>query len=214
MKKLFLLAASACLFAVSANAQLRYGPEIGLNVSKFDFDPDMGEESTNIGLRIGAAMDICITDHFTIQPGIYYSMRGGESDFTLLGNDVEYNVNLGYIEIPLLAEYYINAGPGRFFLGLGPTASIAISGKTKTITTTPGGVESKIEDDIDFGSDINQLDRSDIGLMFNVGYDFDMGLFIRPFYHMGLSNLSNNSTFDAHNRTFGVGVGWWFGDDL
>lgn len=214
MKKLLLLAASACLFAVSANAQLRYGPEIGLNINKFDFDPDLGEESTNMGLRIGAAMDICITDHFTIQPGIYYSMRGGESDANILGSTVEQSVNLGYIEIPLLAEYYINAGPGRIFLGLGPTASIAVSGNFKTKTTTPGGIEIKDEEDIDFGSDPGQLDRSDIGLMFNVGYDFDMGLFIRPFYHMGLSNLSNDSAIDAHNRTFGIGVGWWFGDDM
>ncbi|MCD6062937.1 MAG: Uncharacterized protein K0R82_848 [Flavipsychrobacter sp.] len=213
MKKLLTLAASALLFAASANAQLRYGPEIGLNINKFDFDPDLGDESTNMGLRIGAAMDICLTSHLTIQPGIYYSMKGGEIDGSLLGSTFEQSWNLGYIEIPLLVNYYIDAGPGRFFLGLGPTAGIAVSGEVKDAVTT-GGVTVKDEQEIEFGDAAGELDRTDIGLMFNIGYDFDMGLFIRPFYNMGLSNLSNDTGVEVHNRTFGIGVGWWFGDDL
>lgn len=219
MKKLLLLAASACLFAVSANAQLRYGPEIGLNINKFDYEFDNQnidlDESTNIGLRIGAAMDICIAKHLTLQPGIYYSAKGGERDFfDVLGNKYEESVDIGYIEIPLILNYYFDAGPGRIFVGLGPTAAIGVNADLKqTITASNGGVLEN-EDDIDFGSEPGQLDRTDIGLMFNLGYDFDMGLFIRPFVNWGLSDLSNDTNFAVHNRTFGLGVGWWFGDDF
>lgn len=214
MKKLSLLAASALLFVGTASAQLKFGPEVGLNINKLDYDA-AGDESTNMGLRIGAVMDIGFSK-FSVQPGIFYSMKGGEADHSIGAASIERNTNLGYLSVPLLLQYKIAAGPGRVFLGLGPVANIAVTGETKTSTTVAGGT-SKTEEQIDFGSDPGQFDRTDIGLMFNIGYETDMGLFIRPFYEMGMSNIYNApaaSTIQTiKNSTFGLSVGWWFGDN-
>lgn len=214
MKKILLIAASALLTAGSASAQLKFGPEVGLNINKLDYD-FAADESTNMGLRIGAIMDIGF-GKFSVQPGIFYAMKGGEADYTqaLTNARVERNTNLGYIEVPLLLQYKIPAGPGRFFLGLGPTASIAVTGEEKTSVTLPGSDKAiKTEESLDFGSNLGQWERSDIGIMFNLGYESNMGLFVRPFYNMGMSNIvAGTGAPSVKNSTFGISAGWFFGD--
>lgn len=245
MKKLVLLAASACLFAVSASAQVRFAPEVGFNISKlhYDFDDFDVEDDWNLdeksftGIRAGAVVDICVAKHFTIQPGIFYSRKGGERIFTffenrprvtpftdnvILGNNVipdrstiQERVVLSYIEIPLMFQYYFDAGPGRIFIGAGPTFSFGVNGDLHLEVDEPNnGIHIDDEFDLDFGED-GLVKATDIGLMANLGYDFDFGLYVRPFYNWGLSNLSHQDRFDymdIKTRTFGVGFGWWFGN--
>jgi hypothetical protein len=211
MKRIFLLATVAILFTQVALAQLKFGPEVGLNINKFDYSI-AADESNNMGLRIGLTTDIGL-GKLSVQPGLFYSMKGGESDYTdVNGDKVELNTNLGYIEVPLLLQYKIGAGPGMIFLGGGPTASIAVTGETKTSTTPAGGTTTKVEEPIEFGSGITQMDRADIGLMLNVGYELNSGLFFRPFYNMGLSNLSNIGGITMKNNTIGISVGYLFGN--
>ncbi|WP_276133232.1 porin family protein [Polluticoccus soli] len=227
MKKVLLLAASACLFAVSANAQVRFGPEVGITSNSFNYDIDDIDESSNTGWRVGAAVDICLASHLTLQPGLYWSRKGGERDFIrstavvtpfnnnvviVNGAEVEEKVDLSYLEIPLLLNYYFDAGPGRIFVGAGPTLSIGINGDYGRKIHTPGnGVVAEDEFDIDFGND-GHIKGTDFGIMANLGYDFDFGLFVRPFANWGLSDLSNNDNFTIHNRTWGIGLGYWFGN--
>ncbi|WP_276133231.1 porin family protein [Polluticoccus soli] len=245
MKKLLLVAASAMLFAGSANAQVRFAPEVGFNISKLHYNTDFDvaddwnlDEKSFTGIRAGVAVDICLANHLTLQPGIYYSRKGGERLFTfwnnrpvvtpftdnvILGNNhviadgstIQERVVLSYIEIPLLLNYYFDAGPGRIFIGAGPTFSFGVNGDLHLEIDQPNNGVHDLDNeyDLDFGDD-GLLRGSDIGIMANVGYDFDFGLFVRPFYNWGLSNLSHQDRFDnidIHNRTFGVGFGWWFG---
>ena len=212
MKRIFLLATLAMLFAQVTMAQLKFGPEVGLNINKFDYSI-AADESNNLGLRIGLTTDIGL-GKLSVQPGLFYAMKGGESDYVdaFTNSQVEVNTNLGYIEVPLLLQYKINAGPGMIFLGGGPTASIAVTGEQKVSTTPPNGSTTKEEQSIEFGSGITQMDRADIGLMLNIGYELNGGFFVRPFYNMGLSNLSNVGGITVKNNTIGISVGYLFGN--
>ncbi|MCD6062938.1 MAG: Uncharacterized protein K0R82_849 [Flavipsychrobacter sp.] len=245
MKKLLLTAASALLFAGSANAQVRFAPEVGFNMSKLNYNYDFDvaddwdvDDKSFTGIRTGVAVDICIANHLTLQPGIYYSRRGGERNFTyranrpaitpfidqdrVLGNRVILDgsavqpiVILSYIEIPLLLNYYFDAGPGQFFIGLGPTFSFNVGSDLHLKVNNPNnGANFDEEIDLNDGDD-RLVGGTDIGLMANAGYAFDFGLFVRPFYNWGLSNLSKDddlyTNIDINTRTFGVGFGWWFG---
>jgi hypothetical protein len=209
MKQLLLLAGLALCISFSSSAQLRFGPELGLNINKLDYDFP-ADESTNIGLRIGALADIGL-GRIYLQPGLYFSMKGGEADYVTDNVATEISTNLSYLEIPFLVQYKHPAGPGKFFVGLGPTASIALDGETKTTTVNlKNGIAFKEEDDIDFGDDIGELDRGDVGFMFNIGYEWNRGLFFRLFYNKGLSNLSNFPGIELQTSTFGISAGYLF----
>lgn len=209
MKQCFLFTVMALCLSITASAQLRFGPELGLNINKLDYDFP-ADESSNMGLRIGALADIGL-GRIYLQPGLYFSMKGGEADYVTDNVATEINTNLNYIEIPFLVQYKHPAGPGKFFIGLGPAASIALGGETKTTTVNlNNGVAFKDEEDIDFGDDIGELDRGDIGVMFNLGYELDRGLFFRLFYNKGLSNLSNFPGIELQTSTFGISAGYLF----
>lgn len=211
MKKILLLTATIATISATANAQVRFGPEVGVNMNSLHYD--IGgislDESMNIGLRAGVIADIPF-GNLALQPGVFYSMKGGKSKLSFAGFEAEDNMILNYVEIPVLLQYKFAAGPGKIFVGLGPVASIGVSGKDKS-TTNVTGTEETVETDVEFGSDSTQMKRTDFGLMVDAGYELDMGLYFRPFYNLGFGNLSNIDGFEVKTRTFGISVGYLFG---
>jgi hypothetical protein len=117
---------------------------------------------------------------------------------------------INYIEVPVWLQYKHKIGPGRVFAGLGPSVGYALNGKTK-VSASAFGISSDSTGKLTFGSDSTDVKRLDYALNFNVGYQLSMGVFIRFFYSLGLANLSNDTSFDTKNRSFGVSVGYLIG---
>jgi len=103
MKK-FLLMAAVALFTVSANAQQPVGsltlrPEVGMTISKIGGDVDT---DSKVGLVAGAELQYQFTDRFALTGGALYSMEGGKKG--------DLKLNLDYINVPILANYYVYGG--------------------------------------------------------------------------------------------------------
>ena len=116
MKKVLLLAVFAAGVVFCANAQdkkVSWGVRAGMNLSnigdkytgesKADYEQDF---KTRVGFNIGVVMDWNLSEHFTIQPGLYFTTRGGK----LEENDDDYNEKwrASYLQLPVLASYRFN----------------------------------------------------------------------------------------------------------
>lgn len=209
MKKNLLLAFAFTAFSSAAMAQsLSIGPEVGVNFNKLNTDFSGITTSSIIGFRAG------VTAHLgwgklAIEPGLFYASKGGEME---IANTTKAENKLNYLEIPVLVQYQIiKVGPAKIFAGLGPVANFGLSGTTVSTDLTKNPPVEGPESDIEFGSDATDFAKgTDFGLMINAGAQF-MGFFVRPYYQMGLSNISNSSVASMKNSCFGVSVGWLFG---
>lgn len=224
MKKVFLLASAFC-FAYGAQAQVtvKLAPEIGINVGNIKGEHagfDVDYKSPKLGVKAGVNADIMLGSNFAIQPGLFYSIKGGKGDETtvLAGNKtrVENNITLHYFEVPVNFQYYFNdPGEGRFFIGVGGYLGVPFSGKNKYRTTLNEGVIADGTKKLKFGQDnlTNDWERFDAGISANAGYYLRSGIFFRAMIQRGLMN--NMPAGDADNsyklNTYTLSLGYMIG---
>jgi hypothetical protein len=226
-------------------ARIAFGPEIGFNASKLNYStststnilgitippPDF-KNSIRSGARFGVIADVDIFHHISIQPGIFYSMQGGNqkgttsvtipvallAQFTQLPLPISLNApvtidtktKLNYLHVPVNVIYHFN----KFFAGAGPYISYALNGTIKGNTTASipviGDYNTSIDSTISFGSDKGSIRRFDYGVSITAGYDLPFGLFIRAYYQMGLAELSNDLNSSGKNTCFGFSAGYLY----
>jgi hypothetical protein len=232
MKKYILTLGIAALGACQVNAQsMGIGIEGGVNLStmtaKYNGVENTGEYLP--GLKLGAIMDIGITDMISIQPGLFYQMKGYKNDFTntvilegaLWQEERRATLRAHYLEVPLNVQLNLAAGAGTFFVGLGPYAAFALGGNvesevTRTLATGVGGIttQSNSSRDLNIGDDPgDDIVSTDIGLNLNTGYKWNSGLYLRGNAGFGLSNLQpmGNDNNSLRNFSVALSIGYLFG---
>ncbi len=232
MKKAILLSAVVA-FSFGAKAQLSIGPEVGFNVSTFTGATD--KYTSYMGGRFGLNTNFRIAGDLYLQPGLFYSSKGGNTVTTstqdlaqlanlgalgtLLGgglgnltnltvtNNISYKIN--YLQLPVLAVYKFKAGEsGQFFVGVGPYAAFLIDGRYKQSSISSiAGVNINTNEDRAIIKDTD-ISSFDFGVNGNVGYEHNSGFFCRGFYEMG---ISDNTV--GKNAGFGLSLGYYFGSD-
>ncbi|MBO0949974.1 porin family protein [Fibrella forsythiae] len=192
--------------ALSATAQVRYGlmgsvqaSNVASTVDLTSLGPTLGTLTVpinqRVGFRAGLMADVPVTDRLSIQPQLLYSVKGGNVDVgTFVGTvltkfglpsttfPIETSISrvvVNYIELPVLALYSIDAGPGRLRVGAGPYAAVAVSG---SVNGAP----------INFNTD--GFHKHDLGATASVGYELPLGLNVSVYYAHGLTNFSKNAT--------------------
>jgi hypothetical protein len=105
MKKLMMIAIMM-IAAVSANAQNEAGqasikPMAGINLATMTKADD---SKMRVGLAAGLEFEYGVADNFGISAGVLYSMQGVKS------KAADVTLKLDYINIPVLANYYIVKG--------------------------------------------------------------------------------------------------------
>lgn len=196
MKKILLSAMAIVALGTAAQAQdMKFGVKAGLNVANLGGDAET--EGSRMGLHIGGVAEFMIAENFAIQPEVLYSMQGAkvnsiDEDFSVTEEDVK----LDYINIPIMAKYYIAEG---FSLEAGPQVGFLMSAKVGD-TDVKDGYKS-----IDFG------------LNGGVGYALDMGVFFQARYYIGLSSVQEDIEFmgesisaDVMNNVLQFSVGYKF----
>ena len=126
MKKIMMIAAMM-VATISANAQNEVGqitlkPTVGMNIASMT--KTEGDSKVRVGIAAGVEAEYGITESFSLSAGLLYSMQGvkGNGSFDLdffdeyfnYEGDAEYTgkatVKLDYINIPILANYYVIPG--------------------------------------------------------------------------------------------------------
>ncbi|MBF2708346.1 porin family protein [Flavobacterium soyangense] len=195
MKKIILLSVAFLAFSF-ANAQdkkdMSFGVKGGLNICSVTNADQYGSNSSSlIGFHLGLFGEFMVSDKFAIQPELLYSAQGVKVDSD--GDKID--VKLDYINIPVMAKYYIAKD---FSLEFGPQIGFLLSAKAKS-----GGVSENLKD---------STKSTDFGLNFGAGYDIgDFTLGIR--YNLGLSQLQKDlisGESASHNSVFQIALGYKF----
>ncbi len=184
MKKLFSIVIAAMIFGFVQGQQTHFGVKAGVNIASVAID-NGDDYNSKAGLHIGGLAHIHISRQFALQPELIFSMQGGKDDNEKL--------KLNYLNIPLLAQYMTNDG---FRLQTGPQLGILLAAERKV-----GDVEIDVDDD---------LSSVDFSWTFGAGYLFPSGFGIDARYNLGISNISDDESFEAKNRVFQVGLFYQF----
>ncbi|WP_040278587.1 porin family protein [Psychroserpens damuponensis] len=199
MKKLMLLAAVAVFGLSSVNAQeVKFGAKAGLNMSNIGGDADDLDGLTSF--HLGGVAEIVISDKFSVQPELVYSAQGAKNEETFEGITFESKLKLDYLNIPIMAKYYVAEG---FSVEAGPQIGLLLSANEEF----EGGGESGEEDVKDGFKGI------DFGFGIGAGYKMDSGLNFSARYVLGLSNIADGEESDDYsiqNNVFQISVGYFF----
>lgn len=200
MKKIlsFPLLVSLIVIFDPLNAQIRYGPLIGVNSSDVDTDiPVNAEFSRRVGIGIGWLFDFNLGDFVAVSLQSIYLQKGVKLEV----NDVNYgsgrfDVELDYLEIPVFFKIAFGTiKVTHAYLLVGP--NIGINLRSNAEVNSQGSSADL---------DINQVIKSiDFGIGFGLGIHFRIPesnsfVFFEGRYVTGLTNLLEQSTFD-----FGAG---------
>ncbi|MBS1584843.1 MAG: PorT family protein [Bacteroidetes bacterium] len=234
MKKTFLLLGLGLVSVFAVKAQrVSVGPEIGINSTSFSerYNGVDVSDGMRAGFKVGGVIDIGITRHFALQPGLFYNMKGASEEYsttvleangTVRTNEIRNDFRINYIEMPLNLEFKFGHRRGQFFFGGGPYAAAALNGtitnENGTSVVTPTGRVLASENNRKATARIGNAITDDIrpfdgGLNLNLGYESAMGLFVRGNLGFGLSNILPEGDPDNYIRNWGMGisVGYLFG---
>jgi len=125
MKKSVLSIAIALLSitAMSAQEYVMFGVKggatyLGDGLSAFN------DQNTRISFNLGLLAEIPLTDKFSAQPEVLYSMQMYNIEYKNNADDIEYQ--LDYISIPVLAKFYVIDG---LALEAGPQVGFLVNGR-------------------------------------------------------------------------------------
>ena len=198
MMKKFLVAIVAVLFAAPSFAQyssggfslsestVYYGARVGLNVGWISGDVD--GYGAKAGMNIGGVLGLRVSDATPVflESGLYFAMQGAKD-----GKD---EINLNYLEIPLLIKYGVQVTDEIALLPyLGPTFGLGIAGKIK-----PGSTGS-------FSSD-GHYNRPDVGIKFGCGAEYNK-LYLETGLKFGVTNILDDDNDAAHNGAWYLNFG-------
>lgn len=184
MKKLVLLMAMFAFWgSVMAQTDWTWGPKVGLNVSNVSHSGGDSKVSVNAGVFAG----FLVNDWLGFQAELLYSRQGWRDKIDVNGaDDVKANFRVNYLNIPMLARFYVWDG---LSVDLGPQLGIALNARQR-YKHDGETVKSKMHD-------LNSLEVSfDMGL----SYEFDRGLVVSARYDLGLSNVFDKDTFGKSNK--------------
>jgi len=186
-----LLIAGASQLA-SAQAQFAVGIKGGLNFANVDVSKSAGANYDNrTGYHAGAFALIKV-GFIGIQPELIFSKQG--SKYTISATN--YDANYDYINIPVMAKFYLPLGLN---LQAGPQFGFLSKAEVKQ---TAGSVKQTY--------DVKDASKSsDIAIGLGAGWDLPFGLTIDARYNLGISKINDTSgSGDVKNRVFQVSVGY------
>jgi hypothetical protein len=206
MKKSLTLLFVCCFLFVAASlqAQMKFGPVAGLNISKMTlkyggigFDP-----KSLIGFHIGGMAEIPLSGNFVLQPEILYSGKGSSYELDFGEEVYELKIAPGFIEVPVFAAYKFDVGSGKLFLKAGPYFAYGISGQVS---------DDEESYDICYGEGEDcDMKPLDFGLGFGAGFDLN-GFIISLQYELGLANLAPIDDSEMKINVFGFSLAYLFG---
>ena len=181
MKKFMMMVAMA-FATLTASAQAEAGtltlkPLVGINVANITD----GNGDAKVGLAAGAELGYQLNESFAVTAGAIYSMQGAKSEGVKL--------NLDYINIPILANYYITKG-------LAVKAGIQPAFKVKA--------EAKVDGK---SYDLDGFKSFDLSIPVGLSYEIS-DFVIDARYNWGMTKVLEG--FDSKNTVFQFTVGYKF----
>ena len=176
---MLLVALIATIFTAKAEPEsgdLSIKPMAGLNISNFTDEGD-----AKVGFAFGAEAEYMINDWAGISGGLLFSRQGSKEG--------DLKVHLDYINVPILANFYIFKG---LSLEAGIQPGFKVNAKAKM-----GGVSTDLDD----------VKSVDFAIPVGVAYDFN-NLEVGLRYNISATKVM--SDVDDRNSNFMISVGYKF----
>jgi hypothetical protein len=206
IRRLFTATALLAAVAVPATASAQeIGAKAGLNFANIaNIDDDFPDSTRRMGLVGGLFVKVPATERFSFQIEGLYSEKGIAVDAEEDGIDLEGDLRLRYIEVPLLARAdFTSAGSSaNFYVVAGAAPAFKLDARLKVEALDQEETE-------DVGDEIAGLD---LGLVGGVGVEFGRAL-IEARYTHGMRSIADNDETDdddVRNRVFSVTIGYRF----
>jgi hypothetical protein len=197
----------------AGDKNVRFGIQVGAaipNMSSVDFKPGRYFEDFNVlprfGITGGVLLDIKVTEMFSLQSGLSFTMKGciREGYTDLFSVDDQYEVkeayvkeilDISYLELPVFFVYNLPVKKDYFNVGVGAYLAYGIAGKSKNHFSYNGEsiddevMDSSLEYNL-FSGERKRYNPLDYGLNGFVGFTFSSGIFAKGGYSHGLANIS------------------------
>lgn len=209
MKKLMMIAVMA-VAALTANAQNEVGqltlqPKVGLNLANIT-SLKAGDESSNIkgDFAVGLEAEYGLAENISIAAGLLYSRQGcdfGEVKVEFMGQTTGWDknqVNLGYLNIPIVANYYLAKG---FAIKAGIQPGFLLSAKQKV-----DGIGNTPSENIDIKDGYKSFDLS---IPLGLSYEYEKAVFDLR-YNLGVTKLNKEGDESCKNSVIQFTVGYKF----
>lgn len=193
MKKIMMIAAMM-VAVLSANAQNEVGqvtlkPMVGVNLATLT---GLEENKMRVGLVAGAELEYGVAENFSITAGALYSMQGtkwSEGDFTE-------TYKIDYINIPILANYYVTKG---LAIKAGVQPAFAVSKKYKMS-----------DDDASLEGDLDGVSGFNLSIPIGLSYEYESFVFDAR-YNLGVTKVfKENGSKTPKNSVFMFTIGYKF----
>lgn len=206
MKKFFTLLFIIFAFASFSQAQMLFGPKVGLNISNVH-GSDAGSPDSKTGFAGGIFFMYQFSNMFAIQPEAYYTMKGAKEKESMQGYTFEATVSLDYIEVPVLLKLILpiqgsSVHPAIF---AGPAVGFNTTHKAKVELNGQSAEE-----------DIPDVNSTEFSLVFGGGVGFSVGnneLGFDVRYNLGLTTVDDSDDpYDVKNNVISINA--YFGFSL
>ncbi len=207
---------------VSHSGGSSFGLRGGVNFQNINGKDNAGNKLTNdliTAFHAGITLDIPAGTDFYFQTGLLYSLKGAKINNVFLGQSINSEVKVSYVELPLNFLYKPLLGKGHMLLGFGPYAALGVNGKVTT-----SGSNSSQDRDIKFQNKVLLTDSRnvayikplDAGANMLIGYEFANNLSFQLNTQLGLLKINpeyegaSNDNSTAKNTGFGFSLGYKF----
>lgn len=188
----------------------KYGLLGGVNSATAKVDNSEGVDISSVwGFSFGGFATFQTSPNIIIQPELIYTGKGFKTEINLDDYDYEYKETdewkFAYLEVPVLFKYAIQTGNMYITPFIGPSLSIAMSGK---VSYDSYQYYQNYEEEDSGSMDIkNQMEDIDFGLNFGTDLYFSEKIFLQLKYDLGLSKIFTKSVLESKNRVLSLSMG-------
>ncbi|MFB6456225.1 porin family protein [Chitinophaga sp. Hz27] len=229
MKRVALAIAIICC-SYYAQAQFRIGVKAGIGgayQSKITVhSQEVTESKTDnylqghkVAYYAGVSADWQLSKHFSFQPSLLYSSKGGNAGVKWSGRlsnvvfqlDTKGNDRLNYLELPVNLLYKQKLGAGKAFIGAGLYEAMFLNGHIEGAFMSrdqePHAIPITATDPVTgpfFTNPKVDAKKWDTGANFTAGYEFPFGLQLALNYSLGLTESGYGK-----NRVYTLAVSYY-----
>jgi hypothetical protein len=209
MKRIIFLVLFGAILATGSQAQFSFGAKGGLTIADMDLDV---EPDTAIDFILGghAGVFFKIGDGlFSFQPEVMYVRRGARK--VVEGSEYYRQVNMNYIDVPLLARLSFNLKVAELYFNFGPYVGYMMSAKIND-KTFDEEQNAWVESDYKYDFDEEFVGRWDVGAVMGAGVRVLM-IIVEVRYNHGFINIANKDILrydNSNNKFLNVSLGVQF----
>jgi len=188
----------------------KYGLLGGVNSATAKVDNSEGVDISSVwGFSFGGFATFQTSPNIIIQPELIYTGKEFKTEINLDDYDYEYKETdewkFAYLEVPVLFKYVFQTGNMYITPFIGPSLSIAMSGK---VSYDSYQYYQNYEEEDSGSMDIkNQMEDIDFGLNFGTDLYFSEKIFLQLKYDLGLSKIFPKSVLESKNRVLSLSMG-------